>query len=527
MSNLLERRWIDLDFASAQALKADHIPVTASSYVKAHLINVDPATLAAADDGKPVGYDDTSGTYIPISDIVIDTVVYNESYTVTGNEPIGSTFWDSGNHCLTTVYEFGTSLQHGFELYAVGTDEGNDFPEGSAISVKGSSGNKVAIELTDCSDNSSADNYIGLITSPVDGGHVRIVTREGAVRGINTTGAGSFTGLETWNEGDFLYVDPAHPGYLTNVLPGAPNRIIRVGTITNKHQTQGIIELDRFIYTNLTDSPDVNGTVPDTNGQFLVWDNDNSYFDFTHYVTTDGTLAANSDTNVPSEKAVKTYVGPYISELGPTGNLPLQNVIFPHEAGFGIKVDPDSPVFTYRDIIGAVLPDPAGANSPALTNFRGNVRGYQYTATDKLDCVYHIPHDYVPGTDLFLHLHWGHNSATISGNFVFNFEAMYASRQASAPFSVFGAPVSNNITVNALTIGNYPQYCHVVTEIQLSTSGGGAGLLDTDAIEVDGIVQLTFTYNGTMSADPFISTGDVHYLSSSIGTKGKDPDFYL
>jgi len=194
-----------------------------------------------------------------------DTVNFNTSYTPTGTEPVGSTYWDSDNHTLSTVLENGAILQHGFELYTFGTDEGNNFPEGSAVSVKGSTGNKVAFELTDLSDIDSVNNYIGLITTPVDSGN-RIATREGAVRGINTTGIPQG---ETWAEGDWIYVSST-PGGLTNVEPTS-GRIIRVGTITNVHQNQGVIELDRLILPTLTEILETGSTFESYNKNLLSY----------------------------------------------------------------------------------------------------------------------------------------------------------------------------------------------------------------------------------------------------------------
>ena len=190
--------------------------------------------------------------------IPVGSITFNTSYTPTGTEPVGTTYFDDANHTISTVLENGAILQHGFELYTYGTDEGNDFPEGSPVSVKGATGNRVAFELTDITDNQSADNYIGLITTPVDSGN-RLATREGAVRGINTTGT---PWGETWAEGDQIYVGLT-PGSLTNVEPTS-NRVIRVGTVTNRHATQGIIELDRLIIPTLQDVTDSGATTNKT-----------------------------------------------------------------------------------------------------------------------------------------------------------------------------------------------------------------------------------------------------------------------
>jgi hypothetical protein len=190
----------------------------------------------------------------------VDHLDFNTDYTPTGIEPVGSTYWDDANHTISTVLENGAILQHGFELYTYGTDEGNNFPEGSAVSVKGATGNRVAFELTDISDNESAINYIGLLTTPVDSGN-RIATREGAVRNIKTNYTGTGVWGTTWADGNQIWVSST-PGVLTNVKPTS-GRIIRVGTVTNVHSTQGVIELDRLIVPTLQEVTDAGAVTTD------------------------------------------------------------------------------------------------------------------------------------------------------------------------------------------------------------------------------------------------------------------------
>ena len=103
-------------------------------------------------------------------------------------------------------------------------------------------------------------------------------------------------------------------------------------------------------------------------------------------------------------------------------------LMIPKTSGLGIKVDSvGTPTFPWRDLIGDITPKASGAGAPTLAAFRGgNVRSFFYSAGDDGDCVFHIPHDYVPGTDLFLHLHWAHNGTAISGSLVVNFYITYA-----------------------------------------------------------------------------------------------------
>jgi hypothetical protein len=72
----------------------------------------------------------------------------------------------------------------------------------------------------------------------------------------------------------------------------------------------------------------------------------------------------------------------------------------------------------------------------------------------------------------------------------------------------------------------------MITEVQLTTSGGSATQWDTSLIEVDGLILgcLTLTAIPTITGgvvnEPFVHHIDLHYQSTGIGTKQKAPDFY-
>ncbi|MHA1221126.1 MAG: hypothetical protein ACTSQB_05280, partial [Candidatus Heimdallarchaeota archaeon] len=189
-----------------------------------------------------------------------------------------------------------------------------------------------------------------------------------------------------------------------------------------------------------------------------------------------------------------------------------------------------NPTYPWRDLIGLIRPDPSGANAPATKAFMGGlVRGLAYGTGDKIDMDFHIPHDYAKGTDLYIHVHWGHNGTGISGNNVMTLGYTYASR-SNTPAIAFVAEKSDVVTVTT-DITNFPQYCHSVDEIQLTDSGGTGNRLDTDSIEVDGIIKVNFTQTTLPTitggdSEPFVFTVDIHYQSTGIGTKAKAPDFY-
>lgn len=215
------------------------------------------------------------------------------------------------------------------------------------------------------------------------------------------------------------------------------------------------------------------------------------------------------------------------AELDYVGAMYLYNMlILPKTSGYGIKVDTTTPTYPWADIIGDISPKTTGAGTPVRTNYNGNIAGFAFVANDIVDLVFHMPHDYVPGSDIFLHVHWSHNGTAITGNVVFTHYSTYAKGHNQANFP---AEVTGTITYNTTNIATTPQYRHRVDELQLSTAGGSASMLNTTDLEVDGLVLITLkltTLPTITGGNLFIHTADLHYQSTGIGTKAKAPDFW-
>jgi len=214
-----------------------------------------------------------------------------------------------------------------------------------------------------------------------------------------------------------------------------------------------------------------------------------------------------------------------------SGTLTLRGIvlILPKGAGFGIKVDPDDDVFTWRDLEGPISIGPTAAGRPTLTNYDTNVEDWAFGAGDHYGPLkYHIPHDWAPSSDLFVHIHWSHNGTDISGALVTDYFYTYAKGHGQSAFHT-----EKNITqtVGSLTIANTPTKQHRIDEIQLSASNPSASQIDTDDIEPDGLIIMHFdvptipTITGG-AAKPFIHYIDIHYQSTNVGTKQKAPDFW-
>jgi hypothetical protein len=209
--------------------------------------------------------------------------------------------------------------------------------------------------------------------------------------------------------------------------------------------------------------------------------------------------------------------------LSPSG------IVMPKTAGVGIKVDQAVATFPWRDMEGQVRMDPAGVDAPQLSNLISTVRAYSFAAADKIDSAFHIPHDYLPGSDLFIHIHWTHNGATITGNFQAALRYSYAKGHNQANF---GAMKTQDILYATVNIATTPALRHRVDEIQLSSNGGSVTLLDSAQIEVDGLLVVSLeqlaipTITGGAPNEPFILAVDLHYQTTNVGTKQKSPPFW-
>lgn len=184
----------------------------------------------------------------------------------------------------------------------------------------------------------------------------------------------------------------------------------------------------------------------------------------------------------------------------------------------------------WKDMLGRLNARNTGATAPSFTAFRGGaVDQYAFSVNDEVQVEFHIPHDYKPGSDLYLHVHWAHNGTAISGNMVWTYYATYAKGHNQANFP---AEVTGTITYATTNIATTPQYRHRIDEIQLSASSPSASQLDTDDLEVDGLILLNITattiptITGGTPNEPFLLMADLHYQANYFGTKNKAPSFY-
>lgn len=211
-----------------------------------------------------------------------------------------------------------------------------------------------------------------------------------------------------------------------------------------------------------------------------------------------------------------------------SGTTKTDTLILPKASDKGIKVDTTTPTFGFRDLLGEVFQRNTGATKPTRAAWKGGTFGYQFGNGDNEEFEFHIPHDYVKGSEIALHIHWGHNGTLVTGGTcTFDYEMTYAKGHGQESFGTNA--ISTIVSATAFT----GQYSHDLSEAPVSISGGSGTKIDQDSLEPDGIIKATIglnvnnlTVSGGGVPDPFIHYVDIHYQSTNIATKSKSPDFY-
>jgi hypothetical protein len=260
---------------------------------------------------------------------------------------------------------------------------------------------------------------------------------------------------------------------------------------------------------------------------------------------------------VPSDpKDLASYVQEELRKIAeainPGANMQLaglalsDGLVMSGTSGEGVKVDPANPTYGWRDITGAIETRPAaGGGASALPDFvayRGNIFQYRFgtVAPDnhlhEAFSVFHMPHDWVPGSDLYIHVHWSQiavdtgGTAGVPGVAKWYFDISYADGHGTPGGTAdpFNAP----ITVSVTQQGSTTQYGHMIAEVQFTNNGGTGGLIDSATLQVDGLIQVRLYRDpadvaDTLNQNTFVHFLDLHYQSNNMSTKNKAPSFYV
>jgi len=195
------------------------------------------------------------------------------------------------------------------------------------------------------------------------------------------------------------------------------------------------------------------------------------------------------------------------------------NIVMPKTSGVGIKIDGAAPAFGYKDLIGHIVVRGSGANDPTFVTYGAtNQAAYHFSATvmQQFWLVMHVPHEYVPGTDIYMHIHWS-NAAAVpnTGNVIWGFEYSYAKGYNQEAFSA-----ATTVTVTQASPAT--RYQHNIAETAAITIPG---------MEVDGLLMVRVYRDAAAGGDTcsdavFAHMVDMHYQSTNLATKNKNYPFY-
>ncbi len=248
-----------------------------------------------------------------------------------------------------------------------------------------------------------------------------------------------------------------------------------------------------------------------------------------YQVADGGVLTLGNDIDVKSTYVPHVTITPNATVADSTFGLP-GFLVLPKASTQGIKVDLAAPTFGFADIIGDQFSKNTGATKPVLSTYNGAVQAWKFEVTDEAYITYHIPHDYVAGSPIFMHIHWSHTATTVIGGTVtFKLTSILSKSHNQQPFQ--SSPSIGTFTGTASTV----QYQQILSEV-LYSDGTPTGLeVDVANLEPDSVIELTFevdandiTVSGGGVPDIFVHYVDIHYQTTGlIGTKAKAPDFYV
>jgi hypothetical protein len=184
----------------------------------------------------------------------------------------GQLAWNIDESTVDVGMNANTTLQLGQETYFyVKNHTANTIPDGTAVMANGTNGASGRIHAEPAVANGTVPSkyILGITTEDIAAGEDGFVTAFGKVRNVNTS---------MFSEGDILYANPGTPGGLSNTAPLAPNNIVTLAIVINKHASTGTLFVRPTYGSNFNENEDVHlESVSD--GQAIVYVTANSRFE--------------------------------------------------------------------------------------------------------------------------------------------------------------------------------------------------------------------------------------------------------
>lgn len=247
---------------------------------------------------------------------ILDLESIDFATTPTAADATGRLHWDNDEGSLVLTLKGGNiTIPLGQEVTTlIYNAEATTLNKGEVVYAFGASGQRVSVKRAVNTADSTSAQTLGVVAESIASGTEGFVMVQGMVRGLDTS---------TYTQGDALYLG-ATAGTFTKTKPYAPNHLVYVGFVVKVNASSGEIFVKAQNGYELDEIHDVQITSK-TNKDMLMYESSSGLWKNNIRLTTDSTFSPGSDSLIPSQLAVKTYVdaGANASSVG--GRLYLFN----------------------------------------------------------------------------------------------------------------------------------------------------------------------------------------------------------
>ena len=175
--------------------------------------------------------------------------------------------------------------------------------------------------------------------------------------------------------------------------------------------------------------------------------------------------------------------------------------------------------YIWKDLLGDYHPPSGGGTNPSLATFIGGLQYNAFSASsmNEVWTMFHIGHDYAPGTVVYPHVHWS-TTGTNTGVVRWGFEYTVAKGHQQ---QAFASPT----TVYVEQAGTGTAYKHMIAEVALA-SAIPATNMEPDTLILMRVFRDAANANDTQTGTAFLFFIDCHYQAKFFGSKNKTPPFY-
>ena len=187
-------------------------------------------------------WNDTADRFDTTLDVKVDSIQLNG-----GSGAEGLLSWNADEGTVDLGLPGGSVLQIGQEnVRTVRNSTASTITNGTVCMFNGTIGNSGRIKVKPFTGGFNEAMYVyGVATQDIAAGADGLITIEGKVRGIDTTGASVG---EVWLDEDILYVKPGDNGRLTKIVPTVSELRMPIASVIKAH-TNGTLEI-RFTPLN-------------------------------------------------------------------------------------------------------------------------------------------------------------------------------------------------------------------------------------------------------------------------------------